>query len=126
MSASTPSNIPTIETVDLKGLTRDQMLAEIARLRGENKTLVAAQSTGSAPGITFKIGEKGGVSIYGLGKFPVSLYPEQVDRVFGKTDDEQGIGLAVKAFTRTHRHLMATKGKPYVRSAEAAAVKGRA
>jgi len=36
---------------------------------------------GNAPSITFRVGEKGGVSAYGLGRFPVTLYESQWDRL---------------------------------------------
>ena len=116
MSSTTPSNIPSVETVDLKGFTREQMEALVAQLRGENKTLRAAEATGAAPGLTLKIGEKGGVSLYGLGKFPVTLHVTQWDALFHAEE-------AVKGFIAKHRHLCASKGVAYVRSAEAAAVK---
>ena len=47
--------------------------AELAKLRAENERLKRAQSRG----ITLKVSEKGGVSVYGLGRFPVTLYKEQ-------------------------------------------------
>jgi hypothetical protein len=37
--------------------------------------------------MTFKVGEKGGVSVYGLGRFPVTLYYEQWNRLLGAAED---------------------------------------
>ena len=37
--------------------------------------------------ITFKVGEKGGLSVYGLGRFPVTLYKEQWLRLLAVTDE---------------------------------------
>ena len=37
--------------------------------------------------LIFKVGEKGGVSVYGLGRFPVTLYYEQWNRLLGAADD---------------------------------------
>lgn len=37
--------------------------------------------------LIFKVGEKGGVSVYGLGRFPVTLYYEQWQRLLGAADD---------------------------------------
>jgi hypothetical protein len=37
--------------------------------------------------LIFKVGEKGGVSVYGLGRFPVTLYYEQWNRLLGATED---------------------------------------
>jgi len=36
--------------------------------------------------LDFKVGEKGGVSVYGLGRFPVTLYYEQWNRLLGASD----------------------------------------
>jgi len=47
--------------------------AELDRLRAENEAL--KKRAGKATGI--KVSEKGGVSVYGLGRFPVTLYKEQ-------------------------------------------------
>jgi len=46
---------------------------ELERLRAENERLRKTASRG----ITLKVSEKGGVSVYGLGRFPVTLYKEQ-------------------------------------------------
>ena len=45
---------------------------EIERLRKENEALKK-----SAPGPRMKVSEKGAVSVYGMGRFPVTLYKEQ-------------------------------------------------
>jgi len=37
--------------------------------------------------LEFKVGEKGGVSVYGLGRFPVTLYYEQWQRLLGAADE---------------------------------------
>ena len=50
-----------------------EMHAELERLRAENAKL-KKQDTG---GLSLKVSEKGGVSLYGLGRFPVTLYKEQ-------------------------------------------------
>ena len=47
--------------------------AELERLRAENAQLKRTASRG----VWLKVGEKGGVSVYGLGRFPVTLYKEQ-------------------------------------------------
>jgi hypothetical protein len=51
--------------------------AEIARLQAENDRLKGR----SERGITLKVSEKGALSVYGLGRFPVTLYKEQWRRV---------------------------------------------
>ncbi len=37
--------------------------------------------------LEFRVGEKGGVSVYGLGRFPVTLYYEQWMRLLGASDE---------------------------------------
>jgi hypothetical protein len=53
------------------------MKAELERLRAENDALKKTKEKG----LTLKIGEKGGLSVYGLGRFPVTLYKEQWTRL---------------------------------------------
>ena len=54
-------------------MSDDDLKAELERLRNEN----AALKKGAATGITMKVSEKGALSIYGMGRFPVTLYKEQ-------------------------------------------------
>jgi hypothetical protein len=53
--------------------------AELERLRAENAQL-KNQDKG---GLTLKVSEKGAVSLYGMGRFPVTLYKEQWLRILG-------------------------------------------
>jgi hypothetical protein len=57
----------------------DRLKHEIERLKGEIQR--------TAPAISFKVSEKGAVSMYGLGRFPVTLYKEQWDKLLGKKDE---------------------------------------
>jgi hypothetical protein len=61
---------------------------ELAKLRRENEALKAqvAQKSGARE-ISFKVSEKGAVSVYGLGRFPVTLYKEQWERLLGRADE---------------------------------------
>jgi hypothetical protein len=54
-------------------MSDEEMKAELERLRGEN----AALKRGASTGVRMKVSEKGAVSIYGMGRFPVTLYKEQ-------------------------------------------------
>ncbi len=60
-----------------------EMKAELERLKAENEAL----KTRGAKGISMKVSEKGGVSIYGLGRFPVTLYKEQWSKLLDMSDD---------------------------------------
>jgi hypothetical protein len=55
-----------------------------ARLAQLEKEVEVKKRTGD---LIFKVGEKGGVSVYGLGRFPVTLYYEQWNRLLGAGDD---------------------------------------
>ena len=61
----------------------EKMQEELERLRAENQAL-KAQSGGRS---TLKVSEKGGVSVYGLGRFPVTLYKEQWLRLLDMADE---------------------------------------
>jgi len=61
----------------------DDLKAELERLRAENERLKAR----SARAVSLKVSEKGGVSVYGLGRFPITLYKEQWTRLLDMADD---------------------------------------
>ena len=61
----------------------DALQAEVERLKAENAAL-KAQAT---RGVSIKVSEKGGVSVYGLGRFPVTLYKEQWTRLLDMGDE---------------------------------------
>jgi hypothetical protein len=60
----------------------DELAAELEKLKAENASLKRARNAG----ITFKVSEKGAVSVYGLGRFPVTLYKEQWERLLASSD----------------------------------------
>ncbi len=64
-------------------MSDEDMKAEIERLREENERLKNRQTRG----VSLKVSEKGGVSVYGLGRFPVTLYKEQWARLLDMADD---------------------------------------
>lgn len=61
----------------------DAMMAEIARLKGEN----AALKNKPVGRLSIKRSEKGAVSVYGMGRFPVTLYREQWERLFAAAEE---------------------------------------
>jgi hypothetical protein len=60
--------------------SKEELLARIAELEKQ----ATSKKTGR---LEFKVSEKGGVSVYGLGRFPVTLYYEQWQRLLGIADD---------------------------------------
>ena len=64
-------------------MTDEQMKAELERLRAENTSL----KNRSEKGLSLKVSQKGGVSVYGLGRFPVTLYKEQWTRLLDMSDE---------------------------------------
>ena len=60
---------------------------KLARLEAENRAL-KDQIEQRKPGqLRLKISEKGGLSVYGLGRFPVTLYKEQWSRLLDYADE---------------------------------------
>ncbi len=64
----------------------NELQAELDRLRAENAAL---KSRGSR-GVSLKVSEKGAVSVYGLGRFPVTLYQEQWLKLLDMEADIRG------------------------------------
>jgi hypothetical protein len=61
------------KTLVEKTMSEEEMKAELERLRNEN----AALKKGASSSIRMKVSEKGALSVYGMGRFPVTLYKEQ-------------------------------------------------
>jgi hypothetical protein len=64
-------------------MPEEDLKAELERLRNEN----AALKKGAATGISMRVSEKGALSIYGMGRFPVTLYKEQWLKLLDMADD---------------------------------------
>jgi hypothetical protein len=75
-----------------------EMKAELERLRAENATLKTKESAG----LSLKVSEKGAVSLYGMGRFPVTLYKEQWLRILGNA-------AVIEAFIRENDSKLKTK-----------------
>jgi hypothetical protein len=63
--------------------TEDELKQKIAKLEAEN----AALKNRGSKGVSMKVSEKGAVSIYGMGRFPVTLYQEQWLKLLEMADD---------------------------------------
>ncbi len=75
--------------------TREELLARVAELEKQ----VESKKTGK---LEFRVSEKGGVSVYGLGRFPVTLYYEQWVRLLDSAD-------ALRAFVEENKSRLKLK-----------------
>jgi hypothetical protein len=80
-------------------MSDDDVKKELERLRNEN----AALKKGAATGITMKVSEKGGLSVYGMGRFPITLYKEQWLKLLDMSD-------AIRAFIAANEATLKVKG----------------
>src|SRR5262249_15704714 len=78
--------------------TQEELKAEIERLRAENESL--KRPTRGQPSL--KVSEKGALSVYGLGRFPVTVYREQWEKLLGMADE-------IRAFIQQNDHLLKKK-----------------
>ena len=63
----------------------EDLRAELERLKAENEALKSKKGSGGA--LSMKVSEKGALSIYGMGRFPVTLYKEQWLKLLAIADD---------------------------------------
>ena len=80
-------------------MSDDDLKSELERLRAEN----AALKKGAATGISMKVSEKGGLSVYGMGRFPVTLYKEQWLKLLDLSDE-------IRAFIAANDAKLKAKG----------------
>lgn len=80
-------------------MSDDDLRAELERLRKENESL----KKGAAKGISMKVSEKGGLSVYGLGRFPITLYQEQWTKLLDMSEE-------LRAFIAAHQGELKAKG----------------
>ena len=74
------------------------MKAELERLKAENAALKKTTSRG----LSMKVSEKGALSIYGMGRFPVTLYKEQWNKLLDVAGD-------IKEFIKANEDKLKTK-----------------
>jgi hypothetical protein len=90
---------PRASTHDPRGqMSNEDMEAELKRLREENEKLKKR----TAKGVSIKVSEKGGVSVYGLGRFPVTLYQEQWTKLLDMADE-------IRAFIAENKEKLKVK-----------------
>jgi hypothetical protein len=81
-------------------MSDENMKNELDRLRAENERL---KQKGAGRPTGLKVSEKGGVSVYGLGRFPVTLYKEQWTKLLDMADE-------IRAFIKDNDSKLKTKG----------------
>jgi hypothetical protein len=78
--------------------SHEDMQNELEKLRAENQALKKT----SARGLSLKVSEKGGLSVYGLGRFPVTLYKEQWNKLLDMAED-------IRTFIKSNDSKLKTK-----------------
>ena len=78
----------------------EDIQAELERLRAENEALKQKRNTS----VSMKVSEKGAVSVYGLGRFPVTLYQEQWTKLLALADE-------IKSFIEENKSKLKAKGE---------------
>lgn len=78
----------------------DNLKEELERLRAENEALKKKKA--SSGSLSFKVSEKGALSVYGMGRFPVTLYKEQWLKLLSVSED-------IKKFIEENNDRLKTK-----------------
>jgi hypothetical protein len=79
-------------------MSDEDLKAELERVKAENAALKARGTRA----VSLKVSEKGGLSVYGLGRFPVTLYKEQWTKLLDMADE-------IRAFLRENEGRLKTK-----------------
>ena len=80
-------------------MSDEDLKAELEKLRAENERLKSQRGRS----VSLKVSEKGGVSVYGLGRFPVTLYKEQWTKLLDMADE-------IRSFLKENDARLKTKG----------------
>ncbi|MEZ4334800.1 MAG: hypothetical protein R3F35_23830 [Myxococcota bacterium] len=76
----------------------EDLRRELERLRAENEALKSRDRRG----LRLQVSEKGGVSLYGIRRFPITFYKEEWERILGMTDE-------IRSFMDEHARELKTK-----------------
>lgn len=82
-------------TFNFETATREEIVAEMERLKAEAQRLKSV----AQEKVSLKVSEKGAISLYGLGRFPVTLYPNQWVKVIEHGDE-------IKRFAEQNKALL--------------------
>jgi len=82
-----------------------EMLEQIAKLTAENEALKSRAEGTKDRALSFKVSQKGACSVYGVGRFPVTLYKQQWLKLFTNIE-------AIKAFIQANETTLSEKVKP--------------
>jgi hypothetical protein len=80
-------------------MSDDDLKAELERLRAENERLKKRAERS----VSMKVSDKGGVSVYGLGRFPVTLYKEQWTKLLDMAEE-------IRSFIKDNESKLKSKG----------------
>ena len=83
-------------------MTQADLLREIENLKAQNEVLKAKMDGKRNGNLSLKVSQKGAVSVYGLGRFPVTLYQEQWVRLLDKAQD-------IRTFIKANEANLASK-----------------
>jgi hypothetical protein len=86
-------------------VAEEDLKLEIERLKAENESLKAENESLKArsnASTSMKVSEKGALSVYGLGRFPVTLYQEQWIKLLAMSDQ-------IKAFIAENKDKLKVK-----------------
>jgi hypothetical protein len=81
-------------------MAEDDLKAELERLKAENQALKSR----ARRGVSMKVSAKGALSVYGLGRFPVTLYKEQWSRLLDMAED-------IRGFIKDNESALKAKGE---------------
>jgi len=84
-------------------MTMEQMMAAFTALKAENEALKAKQAAQADRKLTCKVSTKGALSIYGMGRFPITLYVSQWEKLRAALPE-------IDAFVKANAESLTRKG----------------
>lgn len=91
-------------TMSYDNMSQAELIAELAKQRAENDKLKASAVAQATRKLSLKVSEKGAISLYGMGRFPVTLYGEQWTRLLDHS-------VVIRDFIETNASLLSVKGQ---------------